>query len=303
MKKFTLIISALCMSFASAFAQTYVIHKTDGTTIEYQARETEYIEFKETDNTPEGVEAVDLGLSVKWANMNLGADDINGCGNYYAWGEIEPKSAYYLWNYKFYKNTPAEYKTTIDADGFETKEKVKDELYGYTKYVHEKTKIGYDGFHDNKNVLDYSDDAAYMTWGAKWRIPKVKEFKELVDKCTWAWATLRGTNGYKVTGPNGNWIFLPAAGYVNGDNYSSSNYSKTRKYSKGGDGYFCANATSIGGKNTSGNYYARSFFIDEEDLSETPNNAGGLTFTQDAYYSCLFYERYRGCSIRPVQEY
>ena len=48
------------------------------------------------DKTPDGVEAVDLGLSVKWANMNVGATKDSGFGSYFAWGEVKPKK-YYSW--------------------------------------------------------------------------------------------------------------------------------------------------------------------------------------------------------------
>ena len=59
------------------------------------------------------------------------------------------------------------------------------------------------------NVLPESADAATVNWGEGWRMPTTEEFLELRDKCTWT----RITNGYKVIGPNGNGIFLPAAGY------------------------------------------------------------------------------------------
>ena len=51
-------------------------------------------------------------------------------------------------------------------------------------------------------------DAALANWGGTWRLPTKAEMEELVDKCTWTW---KG-NGYNVTGPNGNSIFLPATG-------------------------------------------------------------------------------------------
>lgn len=59
-------------------------------------------------------------------------------------------------------------------------------------------------------------DAARANWGGTWRMPTRAEFEELIDECTWTWATQEGNYGYKVTGPNGNHIFLPAAGYWNG---------------------------------------------------------------------------------------
>lgn len=56
-------------------------------------------------------------------------------------------------------------------------------------------------------------DAARANWGGTWRLPTKAELEELNNKCTWKWTTQNGVKGYKVTGPNGNSIFLPAAGY------------------------------------------------------------------------------------------
>ncbi len=59
---------------------------------------------------------------------------------------------------------------------------------------------------------NYSTDAARANWGGTWRLPTKAEYEELLNKCTWTWTTQGGHNGYKVKGPNGNTIFLPAAG-------------------------------------------------------------------------------------------
>ena len=56
-------------------------------------------------------------------------------------------------------------------------------------------------------------DPARAAWGSEWRLPTAQELQELVDRCRWEWTSLDGMAGYKVTGPNGNSIFLPAAGY------------------------------------------------------------------------------------------
>ena len=81
---------------------------------------------------------------------------------------------------------------------------------------------------------DSSRDAAKANWGGSWRMPKKAEFKELKDNCTWTWATQNGNNGYKVTGPNGNSIFLPAAGYRHGgtlyDNGELGEYCSSTPY-------------------------------------------------------------------------
>ncbi len=56
-------------------------------------------------------------------------------------------------------------------------------------------------------------NAATANWGGTWRLPTKDEIDELVSKCTQEWTTLNDHKGYKVTGPNGNSIFLPAAGW------------------------------------------------------------------------------------------
>ncbi len=133
-------------------------------------------------------EAVDLGLSVKWATCNVGANTPEAYGNYYAWGETATKSNY-LWDtYKYgtYKN---------DKD-----------YSKLTKYNKE----------DGKNTLETADDVAATNWGGKWRMPTDAEWIELCEKCTWTWTdNYNNTSvaGYGVKAANGNSIFLPVAGY------------------------------------------------------------------------------------------
>ena len=134
--------------------------------------------------TPGGVEAVDLGLSVKWANMNVGAKKDSGFGTYFAWGETKPKD-YYSWN---------TYSLSKGDSKFLTK-------YSTT---------------DRRAQLTPSDDAAHVNWGGKWRMPTADEYEELIDpaNCTWEWITKDGVNGYKVTSKKtGNSIFLPITGF------------------------------------------------------------------------------------------
>lgn len=167
-------------------------------------------ESTKPDNTPKDVMAVDLGLpsGTKWANMNIGAKNISAYGDYFAWGEIigyqDGKTNFAENAYKFYMENTTK---TTDKDGFLIEVTKK----GFTKYVADNNS-GYDGFRDDKMVLELEDDAAYEHWGGKWRMPTIEDFKELREKCTWEWALMTGNYGYKVTGPNGNYIFLPAAG-------------------------------------------------------------------------------------------
>ena len=127
-----------------------------------------------------GHEYVDLGLpsGLKWATCNVGAESLEGYGDYFAWGEVKPKEDYSWETYKY---------------------EIEDNL------------IKYNGS-DGKIVLDVEDDAASVNWGGNWRMPTTEEQQELFNNCTWTWTTQNGVNGYNVTGPNGNSIFLPAAG-------------------------------------------------------------------------------------------
>lgn len=136
------------------------------------------------DKTPDGVEAVDLGLSVKWANMNVGATKDSGFGSYFAWGEVKPKK-YYSWGTYIWSQGDSKF------------------LLKYSTS-------------DRKIQLTPSDDAARANWGGEWRMPTIEEYEELIDpaKCTWEWITKDGVNGYKVTGKKtGNSIFLPITGF------------------------------------------------------------------------------------------
>ena len=124
-------------------------------------------------NEENGHEYVDLGLSVKWATCNVGANKPEDYGNYYAWGETSTKSSY-----------------TRDNSKTDGKFFMRD-ISGRSRY-----------------------DAARANWGGTWRMPTDDEFRELNTKCIWERVN-NGNDfkGYKVIGPNGNSIFLPASSY------------------------------------------------------------------------------------------
>ena len=147
-------------------------------------------------------EAVDLGLSVKWASFNIGAHRPSETGLFFAWGETESKVDYSFAQYKFMnpgKNDGSGInKYTVD-DGVGN---------GFAWYDENNTFIG-----DGQTKLESSDDVAQVTWGGGWRMPTVEECAELVDNCDWVWVTQDGMDGMLVTGPSGASIFLPAAGY------------------------------------------------------------------------------------------
>ena len=137
----------------------------------------------------DNIEAVDLGLSVKCATCNIGAEYPEDIGYYFAWGEIQRKVSYVWETYKWCRGS----ENTL------------------TKYCTDSSC----GTVDNKTILEQRDDAAAMNWGNEWRMPTSDEFKELKDSCDWVWTTQNGRNGYTITSRiNGNSIFFPATGYT-----------------------------------------------------------------------------------------
>jgi hypothetical protein len=154
-------------------------------------------------------EWVDLGLpsGTLWATMNVGANAPEQYGDYFAWGETEPKDIYKWTTYKWCNGT----NNTL------------------TKYCTDSS-CGYNGFVDNKTELEPSDDAAcaHFPDGC---MPSVEQIQELCDCCTWQWTEMNGVNGQLVTGPNGATMFLPAAGHRYDDklqNVGSSCYYWSR---------------------------------------------------------------------------
>ncbi len=108
---------------------------------------------------------VDLGLpsGTLWATCNVGAATPQDYGNHYAWGEVTTKETYDWSTYKY---------------GSTSKQ--------LTKYC-DNSEYGKDGFTDNKITLELSDDAAYVNWGGKWRMPTQAQLFELCDECYCVW--------------------------------------------------------------------------------------------------------------------
>jgi hypothetical protein len=189
---------------------------------------------------------VDLGLpsGLLWATRNVGASSPEDYGDYFAWGETSPKS---MFNWDTY-------------------------IYGYydgsnvhlTKYNTE----SYWGPVDNLTILQPGDDAATANWGNGARMPTKEEWQELRDHCTSTWTTQNGVNGRLFTGPNGNSLFLPAAGYRWDDELGSAGY----------DGDYWSSSLY-----TDYPYYAWSFYF-------YPGN-----------YHMNSGDRYYGYSVRPVR--
>ena len=144
-------------------------------------------------------EYVDLGLpsGTLWATCNIGAENPEDYGDYFAWGETTGYNS---------GKTTFNWSTYTLCNGSSSTMK---------KYC---TSSSY-GTEDNKTELDPKDDAAYVNWGSEWRMPTKAQQDELrnTSYTTWTWTTMNGKNGYKVSKKSDSsvYIFLPAAGYRN----------------------------------------------------------------------------------------
>lgn len=138
-------------------------------------------------STRNSIKAVDLGLSVKWANVNIGAPCPDECGDCFAWGETTKKAEHYKW-----------------AD--------ESNNFIFTKYNYDS---GY-GVVDYKIKLDPEDDVASVRLGSKWRMPTKYEIEELIATRNnadyrWEWKRINGHDGWDVVYlVNRKSIFLPA---------------------------------------------------------------------------------------------
>lgn len=245
----TIIISLITiLSYPELSAQGVKIYKKDGTRIvipynnidsivAYGYSQNQYIH-----EYINGYEAVDLGLSVKWAAYNVGASSAEEYGNYYAWGEIEKKDIYSEENYIH-----------------------KDYVAGYV--------ISYINIGINGRIYETQYDVAFMNWGENWRMPSMNEFDELRSKCIWEWTTLNNVNGFRVYGPNGNSIFLPATG----SKYSNKINGKESKC------YYWTGTGCNGEYEESAHAY---FALEGSDKAE-----------------CCLFKRYTGLPIRPVTSF
>lgn len=189
-------------------------------------------------------QAVDLGLSVKWASFNLGASVPEGYGNYYAWGEMEPhyssldpitwkdgKTGYFWASYKW-------------CDG------------GYSSLTKYNYSSSY-GTIDNKTILEATDDVAHVTLGGNWRMPTDAEWTELQNSCTWVWTNQNGVYGRLVTSnTNGNSIFLPVAGYMD----------HTSLFGAGSGGYYWSSSLDTNRPSS-----AWLLYIDSDDVLRDNN--------------------------------
>ena len=215
--------------------------------------------------TPAGLEAVDMGNGLKWANMNVGAESVTDFGDYFAWGETMP---YYQEGYS--QESPCTHwiggKSGYNWANYSLCNGTKTSM---NKYCNN----GSYGYVDSKTELERTHDAASANWGGTWRMPTDTEWTWLRENCTWTRTTQNGVNGMLVTsnvsGYTGNTIFLPAGGYR-----SDSNLHDAGSY---------------------GIYWSSSLYTD------CPYAAWSVCFDSDDVYRVCDY-RYDGRSVRPVTE-
>lgn len=200
--------------------------------------ETEYGETKHFSTTES--EEVDLGLSVNWRAWNVGAEHAHEYGNHYAWGEISTKNNY---SWDSYFDNP---------------------------YTQGDVWKGCDLNSDISGSMAY-DPSRYLEDNG-WRMPTKEEMQELLDRCKWEWTTVEDVNGYNVTGPNGNSIFLPANGLA--DNNSITN------------------------EGTYGAYWTSTPQSDAEGKA----TAATLYFYGGMLKSLQWANRYGGRAVRPVKD-
>ena len=208
-------------------------------------------------------EAIDLGLpsGLKWASFNVGATAPEEFGDYFAWGEVE---TYYS------SQDPLTWKSGKSA-GYDLRSYKWCLGSGdsFTKYCTDYDEETIYGTVDNKTILELEDDTAHANLGGNWRMPTIEEWRELMEECTWTYATQSGVNGYLITGLNGNSIFLPAAGIRN----------YTYLYDVGSGGYYWSSCLHV-----LNSYTAWYMSFDSDDVY-TGNVA-----------------RHLGHSVRPVTE-
>lgn len=142
-----------------------------------EERENKQKEEKKQNKADSIYNAIDLGLSVKWSNINFGvAYEWSSTGRHYFWGELHTNNL----------------------------------------GIYDLSNVNFSDIGDISGNPQY--DIISKTLSNGWRIPTKEELQELVEKCKWA----KSSNGFNVTGPNGNSIFLPNTGYItlNGNPFS-----------------------------------------------------------------------------------
>lgn len=187
---------------------------------------------------PFGLESIDLGLpsGTKWANMNVGASSPEEFGWHFAWGELCNKNDYSWETYAYYESN------------------------GLCRNL-------------GACISGTDFDVAHMKWGGGWQMPTKDQVEELLECCESMRFSLRGIEGCVFKGPNGNGIFLPAAGDLMG----------TGKGSRGDYGYYWTGTPNTALRIAYDNYGAYGLDLWKFNAACNTNN------------------RSVGCTIRPVE--
>ena len=259
----------------------------------------------------------DLGLpsGTIWADANLGALLPYDTGEYYSWGGIYNNQSFFYWSSYLFCNY-------IDADGeltsgnnmsYLSKYTIPDEFYEGSWYNSKREFIG-----DNLTELDSDDDAVQRAFGGEWRVPSSEQFQELIDLCDKEWIPdYKGTGkcGYLFTGPNGNSIFLPAAGWVGCENQRDvEQFVYNSEHKIPGEPYYVAEEYddmfvvrhwfNAYGYNHSGYYWTRdlapNYSFNALECKFTEIISGNQTLHSQP--SIADVKRYVGCTIRPVMQ-
>lgn len=187
------------LRFVSIFLSVLLSHPyvyAQGKVTRIDGIHQQQISYPSNISKPSGFEMtqgyVDLGLSsgTLWANCNIGASLPTDYGDYFAWAEIRTKKSYSRDNC-----------TTYDiyyADGI--RENVKSDTVRAIIRI----------------IGNPKHDTALANWKGGWSLPSAADFAELNKECSWVYKIINGHKGYVIMGPNGNSIFLPAGGYIDG---------------------------------------------------------------------------------------
>ena len=217
--------------------------------VQEYVEEDVYVDSVSVSKPKETHMAVDLGLpsGIKWAATNLGASSYYECGKYYAFGDIYPiddghdyKGAFGWFNGPYVSRSNQRYRETEMFS-----------LLGNPKY-----------------------DAATANWGDTWRMPSDHETYELHTECAWLWTEENGNSGQRIIGPNGNSIFLPAAGYFDNERVIAAN--EHGYYWKAHDGKY---------RNTDNGAFSCMYFTNRVKDNESMNYRNGLPVRPVTYNS------------------
>ena len=241
MKRLAIILSTIFSLLAlpcnaAKIERLMIITDTAGVELKIPIEEIDSVLFAEdVCETVEGHAVVDLGLKVKWAYANL---DLEG-KNMESAPYVENDKALYGW---------------ADPTGKQHSESLDDYPAGVNW--------------PPNNISGTNLDIVKMNWGGEWRLPTDEEMRELMTECTWTWETVNEAHGYRVTGPNGNSIFLPASGFRYGEQADA--------------------------KGVSGNYWSGT-------LSTDNNNSGRSISFNSVIKGTGYSMRLYGFSVRPVR--